>query len=254
MKNLKLLFVTIMSALCLSACGNSPDDNKIVVAASTVPHAEILNNIKEDVKAEGYELVVKEVTDYVTPNLMLDSGDVDANYFQHEPYLVDFNTNNKTDLVSAFKVHFEPMGIYSLRVTNFAWSTYPAGSSKIVIPNDTSNKERAMKLLNDNLKEFLSNYEIIEAEAQSIPALLNESNVMYTCINGNYALSAGITDKCIVTEPVDGETAQRNANLIAVKRENINKPFVEILRKHLLSEKTKSFIASKYGASVKAIF
>ena len=254
MKNLgKLLTLFVLSG-ALVGCGD--DAHTIVVGASPSPHSQILNSdaVKSFIESKGYKLKVKEYQDYVLPNRALNEGSIDANYFQHEPYLVDFNTNNKTDLVSAFKVHFEPMGIYSLRVTNFAWSTYPAGSSKIVIPNDTSNKERAMKLLNDNLGKFLSNYEIIEAEAQSIPALLNESNVMYACINGNYALSAGITDKCIVTEPVDGETAQRNANLIAVKRENVNKPFVEILRKHLLSEKTKSFIESKYGASVKAIF
>lgn len=244
MKKPYLLF--IIPAICLAGCGkNSPDDKNIIVAASSVPHAEILNNIKQDVESEGYTLTVREVTDYVTPNLMLDAGDVDANYFQHEPYLVDFNSKNRTRLVSAFKVHFEPMGIYSTK-----YSDLKKVNPKIVIPNDASNGQRARDLIAK--VDYFANAQIIEAEAQSIPALLQDTD--YGCINGNYALSAGITDKCLMTESSDGETAQTNANLIAVKEENVNKPFVSILRKYLLSEKTKTFIESRYGSAVKAVF
>lgn len=242
---MKKTYLLLLTALCMTGCNgkNKPDDKKIIVSASSVPHAEILRNIQEDVKKEGYELIVREVSDYVTPNMMLDSGDVDANYFQHEPYLNDFNANNGTDLVSAFKVHFEPMGIYTGGKTD---------KKIIAIPNDTSNKERAMKLLTDNYGEELSTYEIIEAEAQSLPALLQDCT--FACINGNYALSSGVTDKCIVTEPTDSETAQTNANLIAVKREYKDYEFVKVLKKCLLTEKTRSFIENKYGSSVKAVF
>lgn len=243
MKKLKFIVSALLCALCLSGCGkNSPDDKNIIVAASSVPHAEILNNIKADVEAEGYKLTVREVTDYVTPNMMTDSGDVDANYFQHEPYLLDFNSKNGTDIVSAFKIHFEPMGIYSQKHSDLT-----KANPRIAIPNDVSNGARARELIKN-----LTGATIIEAEAQSLPALLQD--VDYACINGNYALSAGITNKCIVTEPTDGETAQTNANLIAVKRANLNKPFVEVLRRCLLSEKTKNFIQSRYGSAVKAVF
>lgn len=252
---MKKLIPALLIGLCLTGCNtNRPDDMKIIVAASSVPHAEILRNIKEDVEAQGYEFEIREVSDYVTPNMMLESEDIDANYFQHTPYLEDYNKNNGTELVAAFKVHFEPMGIYSHKVSGFAWSSYPEGSSKIIIPNDTSNKERAMKLLNDNIGEYLSNYEIIEAEAQSIPILMNEPNVVYACVNGNYALSAGITDKCLITEPSDSETAQTNANVVAVKVRYKNFKFVKVLKECLLSEKTKTFIESTYGSAVKAVF
>ena len=166
--------------------------------------------------------------------------------------LEDFNSKNGTDLVSVLKVHFEPMGIYSSHYNDLGWHILKEKESKIAIPNDVSNKERAMNLLNDKFGDTLSHYEIIEAEAQSLPALLED--VDYAVINGNYALSSKITDKCLATEDSSSDIAQRNANIIAVKKENKDKPWVAALIKALTSDTVKSYIDSEFGASVKVVF
>ena len=240
----KLLILPIL-ALLLSSCsgGNSPDDKEIIVGASPTPHAQILEVAKPLVEAKGYKLTIKTFDDYVTPNLSLNSGDLDANYFQHTPYLEDFNAKNSTDLVGVLKVHFEPMGIYSSSHTDL-YCLEP----KVAVPNDVSNKERALNLI----KETWRNPQIIEAEAQSLPALLPD--VDYAVINGNYALSSKITDKCIVTESSDSEIAQRNANIIAVKKEYKDKPFVKVLCDAIASDEVRSFIESEFGSSVKVVF
>lgn len=247
----KLLILPILALLlCSCSGGNSPDDKDIIVGASPTPHAQILEVAKPLVEAKGYKLTIKTFDDYVTPNLSLDSGDLDANYFQHTPYLEDFNAKNSTDLVGVLKVHFEPMGIYSQDFT--ALTIRHLVGAKIAVPNDTSNKERAMNLLNEHFKDNLANFEIIEAEAQSLPALLPD--VDYAVINGNYALSSKITDKCIVTESSDSEIAQRNANIIAVKKEYKDKPFVKVLCDAIASDEVRSFIESEFGSSVKVVF
>lgn len=245
---MKKLFILPFIAMLLCSCskGNSPDDKEIIVGASPTPHALILEQAKSIVEEEGYKLTIKTFNDYVTPNLSLDAGELDANYFQHEPYLNDFNANNKTELVSVLKVHFEPMGIYSQDYTEIETG------AKIAIPNDTSNKERAMNLLNDKFGESLKDYTIVEAEAQSLPALLPD--VDYAVINGNYALLSKITDKLIVGEDTSSEIAQKNANIIAVKKEYKDKPFVKVLIKALTSDKVKKYIETEFGGSVKVVF
>lgn len=249
---MKKLFILPLLALCLIGCAtNSADDNEIVIGASPTPHALILEKAKEVLDGD-YTLTIKTFDDYVTPNLSLDSGDLDANYFQHTPYLEDFNSKNGTDLVSVLKVHFEPMGIYSSHYNDLGWHIVKEKESKIAIPNDVSNKERAMNLLNDKFGDSLSHYEIIEAEAQSLPALLED--VDYAVINGNYALSSKITDKCLATEDSSSDIAQRNANIIAVKKENKDKPWVAVLIKALTSDTVKSYIESEFGSSVQVVF
>lgn len=240
---MKKLFILPLLALCLIGCAtNSANDNEIVIGASPTPHALILEKAKE-VLDEDYTLTIKTFDDYVTPNLSLDSGDLDANYFQHTPYLEDFNSKNGTDLVSVLKVHFEPMGIYSSSHRDL-YCLEP----KVAIPNDVSNKERASNLI----KETWRNPQIIEAEAQSLPALLED--VDYAVINGNYALSSKITDKCLATEDSSSDIAQRNANVIAVKKENKDKPWVAVLIKALTSDTVKSYIESEFGSSVQVVF
>ena len=234
---MKKLILLAIAALCLVGC-NRRKGNEILVGASPTPHAEILEVAKPLMKEKGYNLQIKVFDDYVTPNLSLASGDIDANYFQHTPYLDDFNKNNGTDLVGVCKVHFEPMGIYSTKHTELK------SGLKIAIPNDTSNGKRARDLLAANGIEGT----IIELEAQTLPSILVD--VDYACINGNYALSSGVVDKCLVTESTESDIAQTNANIIAVAKENVNLPKVAALVECLKSQTIKDFIKDKYGSSV----
>lgn len=235
MKRLIIIF-----ALAMCSCGNQKD-NVIKIGASSIPHAEILECAKSELK--GYSLEVKIYDDYVTPNISLADGDIDANYFQHEPYLIDFNESHGTDISMIGKVHFEPMGIYS-----YSLKDATKESPRIVIPIDESNGARARKLLADNSIEG----KITEADAATIPLLLPDFD--YACINGNYALSAKVTDKCIITEPTDGETAKRNANGIAVRRKDAESPWAKALLEAVTSEKVRKFIVDKYGSAVLPVF
>lgn len=232
--------------LLLAGCNakNTPYDKTIVIGASPTPHTDILKVAQPFVEAAGYKLKIKVFDDYVTPNLALESGELDANYFQHTPYLDDFNLNNGTHLEAAFKVHFEPMGIYSVKHTEIKSGiqyTY-------AIPNDNSNGKRATDLLNSLGVEC--SYKM--AVASSLPALLQD--VDFAVINGNYALSSGITDKCLETESSESEMAQTNANIVAVKADYIECEFVEVLKTALLSDEVKEYINSTYNGAVKAVF
>lgn len=251
MKRLKTLFM-LLPLVLVTACSQKNDlnDNTLVIGCSPTPHAEILEAAKPLFEKEGYQLEIKILNDYVTPNTLLNTGDLDANYFQHVPYLDDFNSKNGTDLSWIVKVHFEPMGIYATNYTELGWHSLKGG--KIAVPNDTSNKKRAMDLLNENFGETLSNYQIIEMEAQAIPSVLND--VDYGVINGNYALSSGITNKCIVTEKSDSEIATELANVIAVKTSSLNKSWVKVIERVLTKPEIKDFINAKYGSAVKAVF
>lgn len=241
-----LFLLMILSTLCLASCStkNSPDDKEIIVGASPTPHAVILEHAKSYVEESGYKLTVKVFDDYVTPNTSLNSGDLDANYFQHVPYLTDFNQKNGTDLEWVMKVHFEPMGIYSLKHTDL----FHRENMTIAIPNDVSNGDRARELI--SLVSTLYDVNIIEAEAQTLPSLLQD--VDYACINGNYALSAEITDKCLYSESTTSVVANTNANVIVVKKENKDKPFVKVLCDAV--KKCKDFIEDTFGDSVKVVF
>lgn len=244
---MKKLLLLMISSIALVGCSrNNPTDKHIVVGASSTPHAIILEHIKPYVEEEGYSLDIKVMSDYVTPNLSLESGDLDANYFQHEPYLNDFNEKNHTNIVSAFKVHFEPMGIYSKKHNSLVDTL----GVKVAVPNDTSNYARAIDLLEKTISTL--GIEIIQMEAQAIPAALDD--VDYACINGNYALSSGVTDKCLATESSDSEIASINANIIAVRKQYQDQPFVSVLRKCLLSEHTRKFITETFGSSVLPMF
>lgn len=248
---MKKLLLMILPLLVCGCSKNNPNDKTIVIGASSTPHAVILEHVKPYMEEKGYKVDIRIMSDYVTPNLSLASGDLDANYFQHEPYLNDFNEKNGTDIVSAFKVHFEPMGIYSFKETKLNMCTYPAGTSTIIIPNDASNKERALALINE---KFIApnNYKIIEAEAQAIPSLLNDCT--YACINGNYALSSQITDFCLATEAKDGAVAITNANIVAVNASHKDDRFVFDLRECFLADHTRKFISKTFGSAVLAVF
>ena len=241
----RLTYLLVLPFLLVPSCSskNKLDDHTLVIGCSPTPHAEILKAAKPLFEEKGYKLDIKVLQDYVTPNTLLDSGDLDANYFQHVPYLEDFNEKNHTNLCWIVKVHFEPMGIYSSRHNNLNHS-----NPRIAIPNDVSNGDRARELL--SIHGITG--QIIEVEAQALPSVL--ADVDYACINGNYALSAGIIDKCLVTESKESEISQRNANVVAVKYESLKYEWITVIKEVMTSATVSDFITTTYGSSVIPVF
>lgn len=267
-------------ALALTACGgnsgaattaaassSAASDNVITVGASPSPHAEILEAIKPELEAQGYELKVVEYSDYVQPNVALSEGDLDANYFQHLPYLENYNTENGTDLASAGTIHFEPMGLYAGKSSDI--TNVPDGA-KIAVPSDATNEARALLLLQDqgvikltdgvgleatanDIIENPHNVELVEVEAAAVPRSLQD--VDFGVINGNYALSAGLdTSATLASEGADSEAAQTYANIIAVRNGDENSEKTQALLKALTSDTARKFIEDTYKGSVIPVF
>ncbi len=243
------------------------DDKVITVGASPSPHAEILNAVSDLLADEGWELKVVEYNDYVQPNLALESGELDANYFQHYPYLEDFNKENGTKIVSAGAVHYEPFGIYAGKCASLEELS---DGAKIAVPNDTTNEARALLLLADNglitLKEDAGlsatknditenphNYDIVEIEAAQLPRSLQDVDV--AVINGNYAIEAGLqVSDALVAEKSDSIAATTYANIVAVKEGDENSEKTLVLVDALTSETARRFIEGKYDGAVVPIF
>ncbi|EOX1263848.1 MetQ/NlpA family ABC transporter substrate-binding protein [Campylobacter upsaliensis] len=231
---------------------------KIVVAATPVPHAEILNQAKEDLKKEGYTLEVKEFTDYVLPNLATDNSEVDANFFQHMPYLEEFNKSKGTKLVKVANIHIEPMAVYSKKYKNF---NELKDGAKIAVPNDPTNESRALDIIaktglvgfNDkvlktpiDITQNPKNIKFIELKAAQLPRALSDVDV--AVINANYALSANLNPvkDSIFIEDKDSPYA----NILVVKEGKEQDPKIKALTKALQSEKIKKFIEEKYNGAV----
>lgn len=236
------------------------------VAASPAPHAEILNSVKDAMAAEGFDLQVTEYTDYIMPNNAVFNNEMDANYFQHQPYLTDFNEKNSTDLVSAVAVHFEPLGIYPGKVKDLASL---ADGATIVVPNDPTNEARALNLLAaqgiikltdgvglaatvKDITDNPKNVKITEVEAAQVPMALPDYD--FGVINGNYAVAAGLSGSILVSEDPNSEAAQTFANIVAVKPGRETEPAIQALVKALTSEETRKFITDKYGVAVVPVF
>ena len=258
--------LTLSLAACSGNNSSSTADNSssdasstmIRVGASPSPHAEILEFAKDQLAAKGYELEIVEFTDYVMPNVALYEGDLDANFFQHTPYLDNYNEQNGTDLVSACKVHFEPMGLYSETLTSVS---DVAEGSKVGVPNDPTNEARALNLLEAqgliklregaglnatplDIEENPLNLEFVELEAAQLPRNLSEFAI--AAINGNYAIEAGILDKVIVNEAADSESAQEYANILAVQSGELETDKTKALVEALTSDETREFINTQY--------
>lgn len=247
--------------------GEAPKELVVLkVAASPAPHAEILNSVKDAMAAEGYDLQVTEYTDYIMPNNAVFNNEMDANYFQHQPYLTDFNEKNKTDLVSAVSVHFEPLGVYPGKAASL---NDLADGATIVVPNDPTNEARALNLLAAQgiikladgvglaatVKDIIENprnVKITEVEAAQVPMALPDYD--FGVINGNYAVGAGLSDSILVSEDPNSEAAQTFANIVAVKPGRENDPAIQALVKVLTSEDTRKFITDKYGVAVVPVF
>lgn len=250
-----------------AASGSTSDSTVITVGASPSPHAEILKAVEDEIKAAGYELKVVEYNDYVQPNVALSEGDLDANYFQHKPYLDNYNQENGTDLVSAAAIHFEPMGIYAGKSSDI--KNVPDGA-KIAVPSDATNEARALLLLQDqgvlklkdgvgleatknDIAENPHNVEFIEVEAASVPRTLQDAD--FGVINGNYALSAGLdTTATLASEGAGSEAAKTYANIVAVRKGEDQTDKTKALVKALTSDTAKKFIEDTYKGSVIPVF
>ena len=240
------------------------DDKTITVAASATPHAEILEEAKPLLEKEGYDLEVTVFDDYVRPNEVVESGEFDANYFQHIPYLDQFNEEKGTHLVNAGGIHYEPFGIYP--GTKDSLDDLEDGDS-IAVPNDTTNEARALLLLQDNgiitlkdgaglnatvkdIEENPHNVEIVELEAAQVARVTGET--AYVVLNGNYALEAGfsVAKDALAYEQADSEAAKTYVNIIAVKEGNENSDKIKALVDVLKSDEIKDFINENYDGAV----
>ena len=242
----------------------APEDNHIKVAASPTPHAEILAQVKPILAEQGYELDVIEFEDYVQPNNVVDSGEIDANYFQHINYLEDFNANHGTDLAIAGRIHYEPLGIYP--GTRASLEEIADGDT-IAIPNDPTNEARALLLLEANgiitLKEGAGiTATVNDIESKAVDVQLNEveaaqvsrykDEMSFLVLNGNYALSAGFkagTD-ALALEKGDSEAIKQYVNVIAVKAGNENLPKIQALVEALKSDTIKTYIEENFEGAV----
>ena len=247
-----------------AAGGTVESKGTITVAASATPHAEILAAAKPILAEQGWDLEVTEFDDYVLPNEVVESGEMDANYFQHVPYLDSFNEEKGTHLVEVGKIHYEPFGIYPGTKSSL---DDIADGDVIAVPNDTTNEARALLLLQDNgiitlkdgagleatvndIAENPYNVEIQELAAESVARVADE--VAYVVLNGNYALQAGfsVAKDALAYEKSDSEAAKTYVNVIAVKEGNENSDKIKALVDVLKSDEIKDFINEKYDGAV----
>ncbi len=279
----KLLTLALSATLALglafsfSACGS--DENTITVGATSAPHAEILEVVKDDLKEQGYNLKIKVYSDYVQLNPALVDGDLDANYFQHITYLNDYNKENNTELVSAAEVHYEPFGLWGKNIseTDYAANDFAKTGRKIFVPNDTTNQTRALLLLQQEgfitLPEGASPTDslslldiqdkkgnnIVEVAAALVPSqLLGGNDGTLAVVNGNYALESGLPEDSSTTalayESSTGIIAQLYVNVIAVRKEDKDSPKIQALVAAVKSQEVLDFIKTKYKGSVQALF
>lgn len=276
MKKLLKTFVTLaicatlgVAATSLASCGDDP--YTIKVGASPTPHAEILKEVvAKELEKDGYKLKVVEYTDYVQPNMALNKGQLDANYFQHNLYLNDFNAQRKTDLVAVAQVHYEPFGIYRGSYTTGELADLPDGA-KVFIPNDGTNEARALYLLQatglitlkDNITSSTAtvldiasnpkNLDITELEAAQVPKALH--NAAIGIVNGNYALQNNLKlEDALAKEEANNENVTQYVNVIAVKAGKEESEKTKALQKAILSDAVKAYIEQTYNGAVVCAF
>ena len=288
-KKLALLLTLALAVSALTACGQKNDNpaasgssasgasssttaekETLKVGASSTPHAEILEQVKDALAEKGYDLEIVVYDDYVLPNKALADGDLDANYFQHTPYLNSYNASNGTDLVAAAKIHYEPFGLYGNGVSAVADI---ADGATILIPADDSNETRALLLLAQGLIELpadasaekgVTTLDIVDAkgynvqavQADTVPAQLANSNPgTVAVINGNYALQAGLkVADALAIEDASGDAAQTYANIVAVRAADADSAKTKALVEVLQSDAVKQYIDDTYNGAVLPVF
>ena len=277
------LVLALVLALSLTACGEkapassssdaqapaeTAEPTVLNVAASPTPHAEILAQVKDVLAEQGIDLQIHEYGDYVVPNTAVEEGDEDVNYFQHQPYLDQFNEENGTHLVSVAAIHYEPFGIYPCKTDSL--DALPDGAT-VAVPNDATNEARALQLLASNglieidpnaglkatpndITSNPKNLQFVELEAAMVPNVTTEVDI--AAINGNYALQAGFSsaNDAIALEDADSEAAQTYANIIVVKEGNEKNPAVLALVEALKSDAVRDYINETYSNNVLPIF
>lgn len=277
MKKILTLILALTMAVGLCACGGgeeAPAEDTaaetvtLKVAASPTPHAEILAQVADVLAEQGIELVVTEYSDYVIPNTAVEEGAEDANFFQHAPYLEQFNAENGTHLVSIAPIHYEPMGIYPGMTASL--EELPDGAT-IAVPNDVTNEARALQLLaaqglieidpaaglNATPNDITSNpknLQFKEMEAAMLPQIVGEVDL--AIINSNFALQGGLNpaEDSLASEDAASEAAQTFANIIVVKEGNEENAAVLALIEALQSDAVREFIETTYAGSVVAMF
>lgn len=265
---MKRIFALVLSLLLVAAiftgCGNSANSKVITIGASVTPHAEILEQIAEALAAEGYTLKIVEFNDYVQPNEAVESGELDANYFQHITYMNNFNLEHGTHLINVAEVHYEPFGIYPGKTKLLA--DLPEGGT-IAIPNDGTNESRALLLLEANgiikleegiginatvleIVENPKNIQILEIDAAQLARSLED--VDFAVINGNYAIQAGLNvgKDAVAVESGDSESVALYVNIIAVKEGNEDLDKIKALVKAIQSDAVRDYINSTYEGRV----
>lgn len=279
MRNIKVIAsLTALAALttfALSGCGSANEnaakqnDTTITIAATPTPHAEILNKVvKPILQKEGYKLVVKEFTDYVQPNTATEEGEVDANYYQHLPYLDNFNKEKGTHLISIGGIHFEPFGLYPGKTKTIKALS---DGATVAVPNDPTNEARALLLLQDagllklknpkdvnaTVKDITSNPKNLkfkELEAATVPTAIKD--VDFAAMNGNYAIQAGfnpIKDP-LTSEKVGGIAAKTYENIIVVKKGSEKLAKIKALLKALKTSAVRDYITKTYKGAVLPVF
>ncbi len=244
------------------------DDTTIIVGASPSPHAEILESIKDALADQGWTLKIQEYSDYIQPNAALAGGDLDANYFQHQPYLDNYNEENKTDLVGAAQIHYEPFGIFPGKTASL---DELADGAQVGVPNDATNEARALLLLeaqglitlNDgaginatknDIAENPKNLKIVEIEAAQLPRSIQDLDI--AVVNGNYAIEAGfsVENDALAVEDAESLGAKTYGNVIAVRNGEENSAKTQALIAALKSDAVKTFINDKYAGAVVPLF
>jgi len=251
-----------------TAAAEAPAELKeLIVGASPAPHAEILEAASAALEEKGYKLVIKEFTDYVQPNMALDAGELDANYFQHYPYLEQFNQERGTKLASAASIHYEPFGIYAGKTASL---DALADGAKVAVPNDATNEARALLLLEANglikltegaglnatktdIVENPKNLDILEVEAAQVPRSLQDVDI--AVINGNYAIEAGLkVADALAIEDAESIAATTYGNVVAVQEGHESDEAIQALIEALTSDDMKAFIEKTYEGAVVPLF
>lgn len=264
MKKLLLITVLVLSLAFVGCSDSIEDDKTIIVGATPIPHAELLELVREDLSELGYTLEIVEFTDYVTPNIALDNEELDANFFQHVPYLNEFASEHNLDLTSIGTVHVEPLGLYSEKVEDV---TELEDGAVIAIPSDSVNGGRALILLEENgliklkenaglkatpedIVENTHNFEFKAIEAAQLARVLVDLDA--AVINGNYALEADLSpvEDALILEGANSPYA----NIVTVKSEDKEDEKLQALVSVLQSEKVKTFINETYGGAVVEAF
>lgn len=268
-KIISLALIAILALSLLAACGNSNSNGTVTlkVGASPTPHAQILEIVKDNLAEQGITLEIVEFTDYVQPNMAVESGELDANYFQHITYMDNFNVENGTHLVSVAAIHYEPFGIYAGKTASLADL---AEGAKVGIPNDPTNGGRALLLLQEqglitlpadaglepsvlDIVENPLNLDLVEMDPAQLPRSLDSLDV--AVINGNYALQADLkVADALAIESAGGTAGVAYANIITVKEGNENNEAVLALIEALQSQEVADYIANTYGGAVVPVF